>query len=198
MTPSRWTTLPCGADPARVVTYAADRVAPPTGSHESSCPYCQAAIEEFAELWQPVNDWARREIRVPDRFLATVMSRVRRLVQSPRHVADISARGTTTVTSWVLGLIASGAARDTAGVSSITGTPSDNRQRRAAVRYGADGVDIDEVDERDVSVALGVTVQPSPDLVAIADTVRRNVISAINDHTTIRTTEVDITIDDLG
>jgi uncharacterized alkaline shock family protein YloU len=196
VTGSRWTTLPCGTDPVRLIAYAADGTAPPPGSHEATCPYCQAAIGEFAELWRPLSDWAHREIRLPDHFRATVMNRVRRLVQSPRHVATISARGTTTVTSWVLGLIASAATRDTPGVTAITGTPDETR-RRPAIRYGADGVDIHEIDEHDITVNLGLTAALHPDLVGLAESVRRNVIAAIENHTTIRTSEVDISIDDL-
>lgn len=196
MTPPLGTTLPCGNDPSRLITYAADQTAPPTGAHEATCPYCKAAIAEFVELWLPVREWVRRDIPLPQRFVATVMARVRRLVQSPHHAASVSARGTTTVTSWVLGLIASAATTDTPGVTRITGTPTDTH-RRAAVRYGADGIDITEVDAVDIAVTLGITSEARPDLAGLADVVRHNVINAIHDHTTIQATEVDISIDDL-
>ena len=112
----RWETLPCGANSERLVEYAADGLRPPAGSHEAGCSYCQAAIGEFAELWRPVREWSTLEVSVPGRFVAAVMWRVRRIAQSPRHAISVSARGATVVTSWVLGLIAATATRDTPGV----------------------------------------------------------------------------------
>ena len=72
-------------------------------------------------------------VSVPDRFVATVMSRVRRIAQSPRHAISPQARGATVVTSWVLGLIAATATRDTPGVAAVTG----RRQARTAGRWSA-------------------------------------------------------------
>ena len=190
----RWETLPCGADSERLVEYAADGLRPPAGSHEAGCSYCQAAMAEFAELWRPVREWSTLEVSVPGRFVAAVMWRVRRIAQSPRHAISVSARGATVVTSWVLGLIAATATRDTPGV--VTGGPTD-LHRRAAVRYGADGVDIDEIDEAAISVRISISAGPVDSLPDLADAVRRNVIAAIGDHTQLHVDAVDIDIDDL-
>ena len=100
------------------------------------------------------------------------------------------------VTSWVLGLIAATATRDTPGVVAVTGAPTD-LHRRAAVRYGADGVDIDEIDEAAISVRTSISAGPVASLPDLADTVRRNVIAAIGDHTQLHVDAVDIDIDDL-
>ncbi len=193
---AQWERLPCGSDPERLVRYAADATRPPAGSHEARCAYCQAAMGEFADLWRPVREWSTREVSVPDRFVAAVMSRVRRIAQSPRHVISVSARGATVVTSWVLGLIAATATRDTPGVVAVTGTPK-GPHRRAAVRYGADGVDIDEIDGAAISVRTSISAGPVASLPDLADTVRRNVIAAIGDHTQLHVAAVDIDIDDL-
>jgi uncharacterized alkaline shock family protein YloU len=197
MTTIMWDTLPCGTDPETLLAYAADRTAPPPGSHHATCPYCQAAISEFIQLWGPVRQWATSNIALPDRFVATIIHRVRRLVQSPRHAADITARGTTTVTSWVLGLIASDATHTTPGVTQTTTTPTGG-DRSGAVRYGADDVDIDEIGALDIAVTLSLTAQPVPNLIDLADTVRHNIITAISRQTHIHTAQVDITIDDLA
>ena len=193
---ARWETLPCGTDPERLVGYAADGLRPPAGSHQAGCGYCQAAMGEFAELWRPVREWSTGEVSVPDRFVAAVMSRVRRIAQSPRHAISVSARGATVVTSWVLGLIAATATRDTPGVVAVTGAPTD-LHGRAAVRYGADGVDIDEIDGAAISVRTSISAGPVASLPDLADTVRRNVMAAIGDHTQLRVAAVDIDIDDL-
>jgi uncharacterized alkaline shock family protein YloU len=196
MTTARWEGLPCGADPEQLVEYAAEGVEPPAGSHEAGCAYCQAALREFAELWLPVRQWSQRDISVPRRFVATVMSRVRRIVESPRHAVSASGRGATMVTSWALGLIASIAAEETPGVTAITGGPA-GLGRRALVRSGADGVDIDAVDEGVISVTLAVTARPVASLADLAGTVRHNVIAAIADHTELSVAAVDVSIDDL-
>ena len=135
---ARWETLPCGTDPERLVGYAADGTRPPAGSHEARCGYCQAAMGEFAALWRPVRVWSTGEVSVPDRFVATVMARVRRIAQSPRHVISASARGATVVTSWVLGLIAATAIRDTPGVVASAAAPPPGPLRRRRGRHRRD------------------------------------------------------------
>jgi uncharacterized alkaline shock family protein YloU len=196
-----WDTLPCGTDPEPLLDYAAEHAAPAQGTHEATCPYCQAAISELSDLWQPVNQWITRDLATPEHFAATVMHRVRRIVQSPRHAATVGARGITTVTSWVLGLIATAATLDTPGITGITGSPAPpqpgRRRRRAQVRYGADGVDIAELGETDIGVTLVVTALPDTNLPELADLVRHNIVTAIIQETGIRAAEVNITIDDL-
>jgi uncharacterized alkaline shock family protein YloU len=196
MTAARWEGLPCGTDPEQLVEYVAEGVEPPAGSHEAGCAYCRAALREFAELWLPVRQWSQRDIRVPRRFVATVMSRVRRIVESPRHGVSASGRGVTMVTSWALGLIAANAAERTPGVAEISGRPV-GLSRRAVVRGGADGVDIREVGEGEISVTLALAARPVPSLADLAGTVRRNVIAAIADHTQLKVVAVDIKIDQL-
>ncbi len=201
MTDRSWEALPCGADPERLVEYAADGAEALTGSHEAGCTYCQAALREFAELWLPVRQWSECDITVPRRFVATVMSRVRRIVESPRHAVRTSGRGLTMVTSWALALIAAAATEDTPGVTAITGRPA-GLSRRAVVRCGADSVDIDEVDEGAISATLAITAgpvntRPDASLTDLADAVRHNVIAAIADHTHLTVAAVDVNIDDL-
>jgi uncharacterized alkaline shock family protein YloU len=196
MTTTRWEALPCGANPEQLVEYAAEGAEAPAGSHEAACAYCQAALREFAELWLPVRQWSGRDIRVPRRFVATVMSRVRRIVESPRHAVSASGPGVTMVTSWALGLVAATATEDTPGVTAITSRPA-GLGRHAVVRCGADGVDISEVEEGAISVTLTVTARPVPSLADLAGTVRHNVIAAIADHTQLNVAAVDVNIDDL-
>jgi uncharacterized alkaline shock family protein YloU len=196
-----WDTLPCGAEPEPLLAFAADHALPAPDSHEANCPFCQAAIGEFVDLWQPVDRWATRPVSVPEHFAATVMHRVRRIVQSPRHAAAVTALGVTTVTSWVLGLVATAATLDTPGVTAITGSPRPHRRRggrrRYEVRYGADGVDISELGETDIGVTLAITARPDANLTELADLVRHNVMAAISRQTGVTTAEVDIAIDDV-
>jgi uncharacterized alkaline shock family protein YloU len=196
VTTPRWEALPCGADPEQLVEYTAEGTGAPPGSHEAGCRYCQAALRELAELWVVVRRWSERDMSVPRRFVATVMSRVRRIVESPRYGVSASGRGATMVTTWALGLIAATATEETPGVSAITGRPA-ALGHRAAVRGGADGVDVNEVDDGGISVTLAVTVWPVASLPDLADAVRRNVIAAIADHTQLSVAAVDVNIDDV-
>jgi uncharacterized alkaline shock family protein YloU len=201
VTDGPWQALPCGADPELLVERAAEGAEAPAGSHEAGCVYCQAALREFAELWLLVRHWSKADVTVPRRFVATVISRARRIVESPRHAVRAPGRGLTTVTSWALGLIAATATEDTPGVSAMTGRLA-GQSRRAASRCGADGVEIDEVDEGAISVALAVSAgplssRPVVSLADLADTVRHNVITAIADHTDLTVASVDVNIDDI-
>ncbi len=211
MTGGLWEELPCGADPELLVESAAEGVEAPAGSHEAACAYCQAALREFAQLWLPVRQWSERKVTVPGRFVETVMSRARRIVQSPRHAVSASGRGVTMVTSWALALMAATATEDTPGVTAITAR-SPGLSRRAVVRCGADGVDIGAAEGGSISVAVAVTAGPvtagpvtagpgnpwpGTSLANLADTVRQNVIAAIADHTQLGVAAVDVSIDDL-
>lgn len=201
MTETRWATLPCGRDPEQLLATAADDAPVASSDHEATCPYCQQALEEFAELWRPVREWAHQDVETPRGLMATVISRVRRIAQSPRHVAAITGRGATTVTSWVLGLIAAAVTEATPGVGRITPAPPSRLwtvgNPRFSVRYGADGVDITEVDESAISVAIAMTADAGSDLTDVADRVRHNVISAIGAATNIEVVSVDITVGDI-
>ncbi len=201
MTAELWDTLPCGRSPERLLNLAAEHEPIPEGTHEATCPYCQTALGEFGELWHPVREWAQQPVDLPPHLLTSILRRVRRLVQSPHHIAVSTTRGATTVTSWVLGLIATGATQDTPGVANVTSTPGGPQPRsgrRRAIRYGADGVDITEVGAAAVAVTLGITGDPVPKLADLADLVRRNVITAVARDAGIETAEVDITIDDIS
>jgi uncharacterized alkaline shock family protein YloU len=202
MTADRWNTLPCGRDPQRLLDHAAERTSPPVGSHEATCPYCQATIGELGQLWNPVRSWAQAPTPLPPGLLPAILTRIRKLVQSPHHVAETTADGATTVTSWVLGLIAVIATQNTPGVTSIT-KPSLSRphrvtrNRRQEIRYGADGVDISEVNAAAIGVSLGITAEGGRSLSLLADTIRQNIILAIRNETAIEVSEVDVTVDDI-
>jgi uncharacterized alkaline shock family protein YloU len=189
-----WQRLPCGRATDGLVTYAAEGIGAPAGSHEAGCEYCQTAIDEFGRLWLPVRRWAQREVDLPDDFVATVIARVRRIVQSPRHVVSVSSRGATTVTSWVLGLIAASAARQVPGVAAIT--PS-RAGRQPAARFGAEGAHVHEVDDASISVGLTLVARTDQSLPDLADAVRRKVMSSIADQAGVNVGSVDIVVDDL-
>jgi uncharacterized alkaline shock family protein YloU len=186
-------------NPERLVELAADGQPIPQHSHESTCTYCQALLEELSQLWQPVRHWAAQDTPIPQDFLIGVVRRVRRIAQSPHHIAATTARGATTVTSWVLGLIASTTTLRSPGVTNMSG-PSPKSlagNSQANIRYGADGVEITEVDAAAVSIALEMVANGEADLNKVADTVRDRVIVAIRAATNIEVREVNININDI-
>jgi uncharacterized alkaline shock family protein YloU len=68
---------------------------------------------------------------------------------------------------------------------------------RQEIRYGADGVDISEVNAAAIGVSLGITADSGRSLPLLADTIRQNIILAIRNETTIEVSEVDVTVDDI-
>ena len=200
MTPTRWNTLPCGHSPEHLLELVANGAPIHRRAHEATCPYCQAALAELGELWHPVREWATQNVELPRAFLAGIITRVRKLVQSRRHIAVTTTKGVTTVTSWVLGMIAAAATQDTPGITGISSAvtlPQTDHNRRRAVRFGADGVDITEVGAAAIAVTVGITAIPAPRLNDLADNVRRNIITAISNSTNIQVDQVDIRIHDI-
>ena len=104
--------LPCGAESRALVEYAAEGAKAPAGSHEAGVGTAGGA-QGVRRAMAPRAAVVGTEDEVPRRFVATVMSRVRRIVESPRHAVSASGRGVTMVTSWALGLMAATATEDT-------------------------------------------------------------------------------------
>lgn len=192
-------TLPCGRDKERLLALVADRSAIGDNTHEASCPYCQAALGELRLLWAPVTRWAAQDVTVPADLVRVVIARVRRLVQSPRHVVTSAARGATTVTSWVVSLIAGETAQRVDGVDRVTAAGLRRRGggRTATVRGAADGVEVSEIGADAVGVQFGITAMPVGDLLGLADEVRQAVISQLRSQAGIEAAEVDISVDRL-
>ena len=115
MTDQRWDRLPCGREKEYLLAVVADGDQIAAGSHEGSRPDCQAALSELTALWPAVHQWRGRAVHVPADLLQTVIARVRRMAQSPRHVVARASTGLTTVTSWVVGLLGSEAAQRVPG-----------------------------------------------------------------------------------
>ena len=119
MTDPRWERLPCGRDKERLLEIVADGRPVAAGSHEATCPYCQAALAELNSLWAPVREWSSRPTPVPTHLVRTVIARVRRMTQSPHHVVAATAKGVTSVTSWVIAQFGAEAALRVPGVVSV-------------------------------------------------------------------------------
>lgn len=209
MSDVRWDHLPCGRDKERLLQFVADGIPLSPRSHEANCPYCQAAFNELSMLWAPVSQWATRSVPVPADLLRTVIARVRRMTQSPHHVVASTARGLTSVTSWVIGILSSEAALRIPGVTGVGGKTSEKGGHVSDVRNGADAVGVTEVGTAAVSVDFSIEVRPSAthtesnpsavddDLLALSDRVRASVIGQLRQSAAIEVSDIDVTVDDI-
>lgn len=197
MTDPRWERLPCGRDKERLLQIVADERSVGARSHEATCPYCQAALAELTALWSPVRDWSSRPTQVPTHLVRTVIARVRRMTQSPHHVVAATAKGVTSVTSWVIAQFGAEAAGRVDGVVSVgPNQPRSERRRRSIVlRGGADAVEVTEVGAEAVSLEFSLNVRPVTNVLSLADSVRSEVIHELRRHADLEVSEVDITVE---
>jgi uncharacterized alkaline shock family protein YloU len=197
MADPRWERLPCGRDKERLLEIVAEGRPIAAGSHEATCPYCQAALAELNSLWTPVREWSSRPTPVPTHLIRTVIARVRRMTQSPHHVVATTAKGLTSVTSWVIAQYGAEAATRVTGVASV-GPPQrrgGSRRHSIVLRQGADAVEVTEVGAEAVSLALSLTVRPVTDVLSLAESVRSEVIHELRRQTDLEVSEVDISVD---
>ena len=198
MSDVRWNRLPCGRDKERLLQVVADGISLSPRSHEATCPYCQAALNELKIVWAPMRQWAARPVSPPTDLLRTVIARIRRMTQSPHHVVASTARGVTSVTSWVIGILSSEAALRSPGVEGVGGATSDMGSPASTVRKGADAVEVTEVGAAAVSVEFSIEVRPmDDDLVALSDQVRNSVIGQLRHSASIEVSDVDLTVDEI-
>lgn len=197
MTDPRWERLPCGRDKERLLEIVAESKPIEPGSHEATCPYCQAALAELNSLWAPVRRWSSRPTHVPTHLVRTVIARVRRMTQSPHHVVAAAAKGVTSVTSWVVAQFGAEAALRVPGVASVG--PSypghERRSRTIMTRQGADAVGVSEVGAEAVALYFGIRVHLVTDVLSLAESVRSEVIYELRRQADLEVSEVDISVD---
>ena len=199
MTDLQWERLPCGRDKERLLEIVADGRPVAAGSHEATCPYCQTALAELHSLWTPVREWSSRPTNVPPHLVRTVIARVRRMTQSPHHVVAATAKGVTSVTSWVIAQFGAEAAGRVRGVASVGPRHPRGASRRhsSVLRQGADAIGVTEVGAEAVSLAFSLTVRPVTDVLSLAESVRSEVINELRRQADLEVSEVDIAVDDV-
>jgi uncharacterized alkaline shock family protein YloU len=197
MTDPRWERLPCGRNKEHLLEIVADDRAVTADSHEATCPYCQTALAELGSLWDPFRQWTGRSVQVPPRLVRTVIARVRRMTQSPHHVVAATARGVTSVTSWVIAQLGAEATLRVPGVASLGQTTAWDRwaSHTGVVRQGADAIAVTEVGAEAVSLRFSLSVRPVTDVLTLADTVRSEVIDELRRQAAVEVAEVDILIE---
>lgn len=118
-----------------------------SGSPRGNLSLLPTALTQLSSLWAPVGQWSAKSTKVPTHLVRTVIARVRRMIQSPHHVVAATARGVTSVTSWVIAQFGVEAALRVPGVASVSlgdGRHAGGRHS-GVVRQGADGAEVKEV-----------------------------------------------------
>lgn len=193
--------LPCGADPAVLVELVAEGTPVPEGSHQASCPVCQAAFVEFERAWAPVLRWATEPARGPSWLPGAVMTRVRSMSTSSVPVQR-TPRGATAVTEWVLALVVAMAVRTTPGLAAAGDRA--HRDGRGVLRAGgsesveatAGGVEI-AWDGVGVRVSLPVTIELGHAVDKVAEVLRQRVTADLRHLVGIEASAVDVEVLDV-
>jgi uncharacterized alkaline shock family protein YloU len=195
--------LPCGADPADLLTQVTEGTAPRDAAHQQTCPHCRAALAEFEELWTPVRELAAEEVRAPADLLQSVMAQIRELARNDWSAVLDDPVGRTRIAARVVGAVARLAAESVphvtlalggGRVATPSGSPSD--PARVAGPQSESATDIGTAGSR-VVVDVQIAVDHGVPIPAVADAVRRRIISHIAEQTGLVTTEVNVAVVDV-
>jgi uncharacterized alkaline shock family protein YloU len=180
--------LPCGAPIDDLIAQVADGDAARRTPHQQGCVHCQAALTEYARLWDPVTALAAERVQPPDSLIDEALRRIRTTLEHPEYGLLVGPDGLTRIALRVIIVTARTAAERTDGVrAALThAAPSDSS---AAVAAGITGS----------STAIEVTVAATygHDLPALADRIRRTVADDIRTYTGLRPADITIVIDDI-
>jgi hypothetical protein len=69
--------LACGAGVDEVLEQAAEGQADQLTGHQRGCLHCQAALQEFSRVWEPVRRLAAEPVALPAALKAAVSSQIR-------------------------------------------------------------------------------------------------------------------------
>ncbi len=176
-------TLPCGAELEPLMAQVADGRPPPDALHQSSCPYCQAALRSLRLGWQDVTALAREPVPVPRGLTARVMTRVRGLARyAAGSVVLGHPRGATRVSHTVIGQIVQRVAASVPGVVLASARP----------------IAHDPPDPARLSVAVRLVVAFGPPVDALADAVRQCIERRVPALTGAVLSRVDIAVVDVA
>jgi uncharacterized alkaline shock family protein YloU len=195
--------LPCGADMDALVEQVADGDERLRSPHQEICVHCQTALEELARAWAPVSALAGSEAALPERVVHRIMRRIWRAAAAGWHTVAVTARGKTTISDWVVGLISEGAAREVEAVHLIGGSLARVAQALRSRRPGSPppphsprGLAA-EIGPQQATVEIALTAVYGPGLLDVAEAVRRTVAERVEQMTGLEVVEVDVTVVDL-
>ena len=193
-------TLPCGADVDVLLEQVADGRGAELDDHQQGCVHCQAAIAEFAALWQPVTELAGDPVPAPPGITAAVMSQIQTLVRDVWYTLQTTDLGVIRIAARIVATMARDTARMVPGVRVALGRSTQGRLAALAERatfghrhpHAAVGVL-----GRTAVVDLAVAVSYGDPVHQIAKAIQQHVIAELRDSLGLQTVVVNVTIDDV-
>jgi uncharacterized alkaline shock family protein YloU len=192
--------LACGSDVDELLEQAADGHAGQATDHQRHCLHCQAALQEFSRLWEPVRSLAAEHVTAPPTLKTAVASQIRKLIADVWYTLQLSDSGAIRIAARVVATIAREAARNVPGVRaafgrsthSTTAGPAENATLRHHHPHAAAGVL-----GRTAVVDLAIAAQYGTQLDAIAREVQQRAIAELRAKTGLRDVTVNVTVDDI-
>jgi uncharacterized alkaline shock family protein YloU len=192
--------LACGAGLDELLEQAADGHVGQLTEHQRHCPHCQAALQEFSRVWEPVRRLAAEPVTVPAALKAAVASQIRKLVPDVWYTLHLADGGALRVAARVVATIARDAARNVPGVRVAFGRSTHSkfadlpekatlRHRHPHAAFGALG--------RTAVIDIAIAVQYGQQLDAVAREVQRRAIAEVRTKVGLQDITVNVTIDDV-
>jgi uncharacterized alkaline shock family protein YloU len=192
--------LPCGADIDDLLEQAADGDAGQFTTHQRDCLYCQAALGEFARVWEPVRSLAAEQVAVPAALKSAVASQIRKLVADVWYTLQLDDGGAIRVAARVVARIAREAASGVAGVRVAFGRSTHSRMaglaERATLRHRHPNAAVGVLG-RTAVVDLAIAVQYGDEVDAVARAVQRRAIAELRSRVGLQDVTVNVTVDDV-
>jgi uncharacterized alkaline shock family protein YloU len=193
-------TLPCGADIDALLEQVADGHGTDLDDHQQGCVHCQAAIAEFAALWQPVTELAGDPVPAPPGLTAAVMRQIQALVHDVWYTLQTTDLGVIRIAARIVATMARDTARTVPGVRVALGRSTQGRLAALAERatlghrhpHAAVGVL-----GRTAVVDLAVAVSYGDPVHQVAKAIQQHVIAELRDNLGLKTVVVNVTVDDV-
>ena len=192
--------LACGCDVDEVLEQAADGQACQLTEHQRSCLACQAALQEFGRLWEPVRHLAADYVPVPAGMKAAVTQQIRNVVSDAWHTLRLAETGALRIAARVVAQIARDAARAAPGVDVAFGRSTHGRTARttedATLRHHSRHAALGVLGSTAV-IDLAIAVRYNHQADKVAREVQRRAITAVRTQAGLDDVTVNITIDDI-
>lgn len=124
--------LPCGHDPDQLVDQVWEGHGRDLTEHQQSCPHCRERLARHRRAHALVTDLAKVRVQAPTGFAHRVMERVRN-DDADEVAIHVGRTGTTSVSALVVELVATVAAHDVAGVTTVREIAAAGEALRMAV-----------------------------------------------------------------
>lgn len=192
--------LPCGADLDELLEQVADGRGDQLGEHQRNCVHCQAAVGEFARLWEPVRTATRSPLPTPAELKNVVMDRVQRLVKDTWFTLELTGDGSIQIAARIVARLARDAASRVPGVRAALGRSSQGKLAQATEKatFGHRHPDAAVgVLGRSAVVDLAIAVTYGAVIDEIARRVQADVRRELRGSVGLQSITVNVTVDDV-